>query len=103
MDTPASGTAQRTTGTQTEFARARGWSKGYVSKLMSQGRLVLTAAGEVDFEASLRRIRETTGAPGRADTAVQGIAFASAQESERHYSAELKRLEIEQIGRASCR
>ena len=87
-------TAQAT-GTQAEFAAANGWVKSYVSKLKGEGRLVFTPDGLVDFAASLARIKASTGAPERAAPAVQGDAYASAQDRERHYSAELKRLEWE--------
>ena len=93
-------TAAATAGTQTEFARAQGWSKGYVSKLASQGRLAYTAQGLVDFAASLGRIKATSGAAERAAAPVQGPAYADSQDRERFYSAELKRLELErQTGR----
>ena len=87
-------TAQAT-GSQADFAAANGWSKSYVTKLKNESRLVFTPAGLVDFAASLARIKATTGAPERAAPAVQGEAFASAQDRERFYSAELKRLEWE--------
>ncbi|MDG9926127.1 MULTISPECIES: terminase small subunit [unclassified Pseudomonas] len=35
-----------------EYADRRGWSRAYVSKLVKQGRLVLTPEGKVDAEAS---------------------------------------------------
>jgi len=38
--------------TKSEFAARRGWSKSYVSKLASQDRLVLSADGKVDVEAT---------------------------------------------------
>lgn len=38
--------------TKSEFATRRGWSKSYVSKLASQDRLVLSADGKVDVEAT---------------------------------------------------
>ena len=82
-------------GTQAEFAAANGWSKSYVSKLKVEGRLVFTAAGLVDFAASLARIKATSGATERAAPPVQGKAYSDAQDRERFYSAELKRLELE--------
>jgi hypothetical protein len=82
-------------GTQAEFAAAHGWGRSYVSNLKAAGRLVFAPNGLVDYAASLARIKATTGAPERAASAVQGIDYASAQERERHYSAELKRLELE--------
>jgi hypothetical protein len=82
-------------GTQAEFAAANGWGRPYVSKLKAEGRLVFNASGLVDFAASLARIKATSGAPERAAPEVQGAVYASAQDRERHYSAELKRLEWE--------
>ncbi|MFB6403493.1 terminase small subunit [Pseudomonas putida] len=38
--------------TKSEFAARHGWSKSYVSKLAKQERLVLTADGKVDVEAT---------------------------------------------------
>ncbi|PMY47825.1 MULTISPECIES: terminase small subunit [Pseudomonas] len=37
---------------KTEFAARRGWAKSYVSKLASQGRLVLTETGKIELEAT---------------------------------------------------
>lgn len=82
-------------GSQADFARLQGWRKSYVTALKQQGRLVFTSDGQVDFDASLQRIRDTTGAPERAAPAVQGSRMSAAQERERHYSSELKRLEYE--------
>ncbi|MBN8493217.1 MAG: hypothetical protein J0M00_17555, partial [Burkholderiales bacterium] len=84
-----------TTGSQAEFARAQGWSKAYVTKLKAEDRLVFTADHQVDFAASLARIKATTKAPERAAPSVQGSEYAGAQDRERHYSAELKRIELE--------
>lgn len=38
--------------TKSEYAAMRGWSPAYVTKLKNKGRLVLTADGRVDVEAS---------------------------------------------------
>lgn len=38
--------------TKAAFADRQGWSRAYVSKLVRQGRLVLTADGKVDVQAS---------------------------------------------------
>ena len=83
------------TGPQSAFAAAQGWSRSYVTKLKDQDRLVFTADGLVDFAASLARIKATSGAPERAAPAVQGPDYADAQDRERFYSAELKRLQLE--------
>lgn len=89
-----------TTGNQAAFAASQGWGKGYVSNLKKEGRLVFTADGLVDFEASLERIKASTGAPERAAPAVQGKVYSQAQDEERFYSAALKRLEYErEIGK----
>lgn len=82
-------------GTQAEFARAQGWQKSYVTALKKEGRLVFNDAGQVDFAASLARIKGTAGAPERAAPAVQGKAYSDSQDRERFYNAELKRLELE--------
>lgn len=82
-------------GSQADFARAQGWQKSYVTALKQEGRLVFNEAGQVDFAASLKRIKGTAGAPERSDPAVQGNTFRDAQDRERFYSAELKRLELE--------
>jgi len=44
------------TGTLSEFAARLGRSPSYVTKLKQRERLVFTADGQVDFEASIRRI-----------------------------------------------
>ena len=44
---------------QTEYATARGVSASYVSKLKRQGRLVLTASGKVNVEATDRLVENT--------------------------------------------
>lgn len=51
---------------QTEFARHMGVSKGYITQLKDAGRLVFSADGKVDVEASELRIRETAD-PNRDD------------------------------------
>jgi len=37
---------------QAEFARMNGWDRSYVTRLKQAGRLVMTADGRVDVEAS---------------------------------------------------
>jgi hypothetical protein len=49
---------------KTEFARILGKHKSYVTRLGDAGRLVMTADGKVDVEASQRRIAETAD-PGK--------------------------------------
>ena len=50
---------------QAEFARRIGWNKSTVTRAKQAGRLVLTADGQVDTDASIQRLRETT--KGRVD------------------------------------
>ena len=95
MNAEALAVAPQVAGTQAEFAAAQGWSKSYVTKLKQEGRLVFTSAGLVDFAASLQAIKASTGAPERADPAVQGKPYSDSQDRERFYNAELKRLELE--------
>lgn len=85
-----------TKGSQADFARAQGWQKSYVTALKQAGRLVFDDDGKtVLFEASLQKIKDTTGAPERADPAVQGDKFASSIEIGRFYDNELKRVAYE--------
>lgn len=54
---------------KSEFADSQGWSRPYVSKLASQGRLVLTEDGKlVDVEATLALLGETSD-PSKAGVA----------------------------------
>lgn len=56
--------------TKSEFAARRGWSKSYVSKLASQDRLVLTADGKVDVEATEALLAESAD-PSKAAVAAR--------------------------------
>lgn len=56
--------------TKSEFAARRGWSKSYVSKLASQDRLVLSADGKVDVEASEALLAESAD-PSKAAVAAR--------------------------------
>lgn len=58
--------------TQSEYARLRGFSDSYVSKLKRQGRIVFSRPGFVNVDATNRLI-ENTRAPAR------GLARASRQ------------------------
>lgn len=80
---------------QANFARLIGCDKSYITKLKGEGRLVLGEDGQVEVAASLARIKATTGAPERAAPAVQGSDYQDAADRDKHYSAELKRLEYE--------
>lgn len=93
--------AAATVGTQAEFARAQGWAKSYVSALKRDGRLVFTADGRVDYAASLDRIKATSGAPERAAPPVQGKVYSDAQDREKFYTSELRRIEYERAVRAA--
>lgn len=53
---------------KSEFADSRGWSRAYVSKLGKQERLVLTADGKVDVEATLDLLA-TSADPSKAGVA----------------------------------
>lgn len=81
--------------TQAEFARAQGWAKSYITKLKAEGRLVLADDGSVLSAESLERIRSSTNAPARASSPAVTANFTTSQARERHYAAELKRLEFE--------
>lgn len=59
--------------TQAEFARIIGVARSYVTALKSAGRLVMTADGLVDVEASKTRIQETRD-PNRDDVAARHAA-----------------------------
>ncbi|HCR1337617.1 TPA: terminase small subunit [Pseudomonas aeruginosa] len=56
--------------TKSEFAARRGWSKSYVSKLAGQDRLVLTADGKVDVEATEALLAESAD-PSKAAVAAR--------------------------------
>lgn len=51
--------------TQSKLALLLGVSRGRISQLKSEGRLVLTVGGEVDLEKTIARLRDTSE-PGRA-------------------------------------
>jgi hypothetical protein len=88
-DTPA-------TMTKSEFATANGWAKSYVSKLGSQGRLVLDADGRVKVAESLALIQGTTRAPERASEAAQTVVGGDARDRKAHYDAENARIDLEE-------
>ncbi|MFR0674628.1 hypothetical protein ACLUUI_14395 [Enterobacterales bacterium AW_CKDN230030176-1A_HGKHYDSX7] len=56
--------------TKSEFAARHGWSKSYVSKLAKQDRLVLTADGKVDAEATELLLAESSD-PSKAAVAAR--------------------------------
>jgi len=51
---------------QTDYATARGWTRGYVTQLKQAGRLVMTEDGKVDVEAS-DLLHKQTEDPNRDD------------------------------------
>ena len=55
---------------KTEFAARRGWAKSYVSKLANQDRLVLTANGKVELEATEALLAESAD-PSKAAVAAR--------------------------------
>lgn len=60
--------------TKAEYADRRGWSRAYVSKLVKQERLVITADGKVDAEASDAQLAAS------ADPSKSGVAERHHQE-----------------------
>lgn len=78
---------------QADFARLHGWSKSYVTKLKTEGRLVFTDGGLVDVEASLARIRNSTGAPERASAPVVGSKLQDLQAREKELDIQRKERE----------
>ncbi|MFF7108127.1 terminase small subunit [Pseudomonas sichuanensis] len=56
--------------TKSEFAARHGWSKSYVSKLAKQERLVMTADGKVDVEATELLLAESAD-PSKAAVAAR--------------------------------
>ena len=56
--------------TKSEFAARHGWSKSYVSKLAKQDRLVLTADGKVDVDATELLLAESAD-PSKAAVAAR--------------------------------
>lgn len=88
-------TTHPATCSQADFARILERGRSYVTALKNEGRLVMTEDGQVRVAESLERIKATSGAPERAAAPVQGKTYTEAQDRERFYSAELKRLEYE--------
>lgn len=65
----------------TAFARTRGWSRSYVTKLRQTGRLVLTPDGKrVCVAASLQRIHDTRD-PSKAGVAARHAAARAASDT----------------------
>lgn len=70
-----------TTGTQAEFARKYGYSKAAISQFKKAGRLVFVSPGVLDFEASRKRIIDTSD-PNRADVARRHAALRNPESKE---------------------
>ncbi|MBC3410290.1 hypothetical protein HU720_03130 [Pseudomonas sp. SWRI51] len=68
--------------TRTEYAKSKGWSRQYVGKLVLQGRLILSADGLVDVDASEEYLAMTSE-PGRRNSNVQAAPIAAAAPSQR--------------------
>lgn len=82
--------------TRSEFARLQGWSKSYVSKLGSEGRLVLTEDGKlVQVAETLALIAKTTGAPERASAPAVSPQYRGDRDRREFYDAENARLDLE--------
>jgi hypothetical protein len=98
---------------QAEFARQQGWARSYVTALKQQGRLVMTADGRVDTDASRQRIADTAD-PNRDDVAARhaaerdatppqkpaeddkiGNSYAAARAVKEGYAARTAKLEYE--------
>lgn len=81
---------------QSEFARLLGCHKTYVTRLKQSARLVLTAEGLVDVEASLELVKSTAD-PARARNPQTGAAgdYLAARAMRVDYQARLAKLEYE--------
>jgi len=76
-------TATPAIATKSEFSRLMGHGKSYTTKLVQADRLVLTADGLVDVEASKRRLAATAD-PNRDDVAARHAAARTAQVGQGH-------------------
>ena len=65
-------------GSQADFAKKYGYSKAAVTQFKNNGRMVFDSNGKVDFDASIRKIKETAD-PARFDVTER---HAKARESE---------------------
>ena len=73
--------------TQVELARQLGVAKSYITALKKADRLVFTADGRIDKEASLRRIEETRD-PHRDDVATRHAAARAKTAATIHHAAQ---------------
>lgn len=81
---------------KSEFAKQNGWAKSYVSKLVGEGRLVLTEDGKVMVAESLERIQATTNATDRASAPAVPPAVRVDRDRKEFYDAENARLDLEE-------
>lgn len=99
-------------GAQSAFAKRVGIDKSHVSRLKQMGLLVFDAAGQVDFEASLRRIAENAdparqaqrrvAAGGKADASGsaqddEDPKYASSRASKEYWAARTAKVEYERL------
>lgn len=63
---------------QSEYAKSKSWSRQYVGKLAGQGRLVMTADGLVDVDASEQYLAMTAD-PAKRSATVRGASGSLSQ------------------------
>lgn len=71
-----------TTGSQAEFARKYGYSKAAVTQFKKADRLVFISAGVLDFEASRKKIFDTSN-PSRNDVSRRHAEYRGEDETEK--------------------
>ena len=84
---------------RSEFAAHIGCAKSYITKLGTQGRLVMGQgdnAERIDVTATKALLSQTTGAPERAIDAATTPAFADAKDQGEHYKAQMLRMDFEE-------
>jgi hypothetical protein len=84
---------------RSEFALHIGCSKSYITKLGTQGRLVMGQgdnAERIDVTATKALLADTTGAPERANEAAQTPLFTDAKDQKEHYQAQMAKLDYEE-------
>ena len=84
---------------RSEFAAHIGCAKSYITKLGTQGRLIMGQgdnAERIDVAATKALLSQTTGAPERANEAAQTPLFIDAKDQREHYQAQMARLDYEQ-------
>lgn len=84
---------------RSEFAAHIGCAKSYITKLSTQGRLVMGQgdnAERIDVVATKALLTQTTGAPVRAVEAAQTTLFVDAKDQKEHYQAQMAKLDFEE-------